>query len=247
MTFPTQNIQERDSNAFVPLDYVVRSFMNERQDFNLDNFEPYLQIIREGYMTLNIHRIRTIRPYYTTVSEANIAALPPDYIDYNRIGIIFDGKIWELGYNPDINLPRNEVCGVTVGNPDNLSAIPSPYWYEPTYGGGYNIGKYRIDEERRVIIFDGDMASKEICIEYVSTGMSITSKTYVPRVVIPVLKAYLNWIIVERNEKKGIGQSMRAEQLYNRALIEFNVFKNKFTIQEFMDALRSGYTRGVKR
>ena len=243
----TPNIQEIDLNAFVQLDYVVRSYMNERADFNMDNFERYLQIIREGYMTLNIHRIRTIKPYYTTVNEVNQAALPPDYIDYSRIGIIYDGKIWELGYNGDINLPRNEMCGVEYANPDNLSAIPVPYYFEATYGGGYNVGKYRIDDIRRIIQFDGDMASKEICIEYVSTGISITGKTYIPRVVVPVLKAYLNWILKERDDKVGIGGGVRAEQLYNRAPVELNAFKNKFTMREFMDALRSGYTRGIKK
>lgn len=243
----TPNIQEMNTNALVSLDYVVRSYMNEREDFNMDNFERYLQIVREGFGELNIHRIRSIKPFYTTVSEVNIASLPPDFIDYTRIGMVVDGKIWELGNNEEINLPRNEICGVEYGNPDNLEAIPQPYWYEPTYGGGYNIGKYRIDRIRRTIIFDGDMASKEICIEYLSTGISITGKTYIPREVVPVLKAYLNWIVKERSDKVGINGSIRAEQLYHREIIKLNSFMNRFTVQEFLDALRSGYTKGVKR
>jgi len=241
------NIQEQNTNAMVSMDYIVRSYMNERDDFNMDHFERFLQIVREGITEMNIFRLRSIKPYYTTVSAVNIASLPPDYIDYCRIGMVFDGKVWELGYNKDINIPRNEVCGVEGANPDNLSAIPSPYWNEPTYGGGYNIGKYRIDEQRRVIIFDGDMASKEIVIEYISSGVSITGKTYVPRQIIPSIKGYLNWILKERNDKVNMGEKIRAEQLYHREIIKLNSFINGFTAKEFMDLLRSGYTRGVKR
>lgn len=243
----TPNIQDMHTNALVPMDYVVRSFMNERDDFNLDNYERYMQIIRDGYTSMSIHRLRSVKVAYVTVNDVNIASLPPDFIDYYRIGMVFDGKVFELGLNRDLNIPKNEVCGVEGGNPDNLDGIDSPYWYEPTYSGGYNLGKYRLDMNRRLIIFDGDMASNQIVIEYISSGISITGKTFIPREVVPVLKAYLNWIIKERSDKVAMGEKMRAQQLYNIEEVRLNNFLNSFTMEEFLDAWRSGQHRGVKR
>lgn len=235
-----------DTSAVIKIEQAVKSYCNELGDFNHDQYDRYLQIVIEGYTELNIQHIFTYQPVYLTVNEANLAKMPSDMIDYYLIGLVEEGKIWELTRNEQIAIPKSEVCGIEVSNSDLLSAIDTPDTAVYNSKGTWNIGKYKIDKKRRLIIFEGSMAGQTIYMEYISSGVSLTGNTFVPVEILPMLKAYLNWVITERDKKISLGEKERSLRLFRRAEIRWAERMNNFTLQEAIDAIRSGYSFGPK-
>ncbi len=230
--------------ALITIEQVVDSFLNERDEKSLENYRRYLRIIVEGYTDLNINLVRIPKPYHAVVNSNNMVKLPPDYIDYIKIGVLYEGKIWTLTENKSIAFNSETINAIEIR--DETGEIEVPVWQDYTAGGGINFGEYRIDIANRRIIFYGNMKGMEIYIEYVSSGIVLSEKTYVPRDMLPLLKSYLNWIITENNQKAGINSKLRTAELYNHQYARYVQRKSSFTISELLDAIRSGYSMGPK-
>ena len=235
-----------DTPAYITIERAVKSYLNEKGDYSMENLFRYIQIVLEGYTHLNIHHVITLKTAIITVNDKNLVKYPFDMVDYWTVNLIMEGKKWEISRNTDISIADNEVCGIETGNADLLNPIEDPDYQDYTQGGTWNIGKVRFDDKRRLMFFEGDMMGREIYLEYISTGISMSKKTYVPIELLPTLKAYLNWIITERS-KVSLAERERSRGLYVLALSEWNQQRNAFTLQEALDAIRSGYTAGPKR
>lgn len=234
-------------NAFIPITQVVDSYLNERGEYEKENYMRYLQIVLEGYSNHQIYNPVFIKTVELEINSANIAQLPSDYIDYVRVGVVRSGRIYTLTRNDKLYLHSNELCGVQTlaDGADSVATInESVVWYGA--GGGYNFGQYRFDKGRSRIYFGGDLASYTVIMEYVSDGISTDDITYVPRPILPLLKAYLDYIISLR-EKDALGRTQMLMQIYFNEVDKFNQLTSGFTVDEFLDAVRSGYSQGAKR
>lgn len=234
-----------DTPAIINIEQATTSYLNEKGIYSQENLDRFNQIIIEGYTQLSIdhvYRINVATPY---VSEGNIVKFPRDMVDYYLVGLVRNGEIFTLTRNDDIAIPFNESCGFEMGNPDLLNPISEPI-YRFTNKGVWNFGKYKIDIKRRLIIFEGSMVGQQVYIEYITSGVSLTEKTWINIRLLPVLKAYLHWIITERDDRAALSSKQRAMALYDKAVLLFSEQDNGFTLYEAMDAIRSGYTMGVK-
>ena len=231
-----------DISAHISVEQVIASYANERDDYDPNHLKRYERIIVEGYSDLNMNHVITPLFVRGFVSDVNVFKLPADFVDYLRIGVVNNGKVWTLSENTNIDLSAEDVCGVEVNNNPTMSD-----WYTP--GGGDNIAKYRIDKSPGVrrIVFEGPMMGREIVLEYISTGIPVSGNLYIPRGLMPVLKNYLDWTIKKNNDAMPENKVFRAKQDFYESLHAYERAEESMTADEILDIIRSGYTIGPKR
>lgn len=250
------------NTAFLTIAQVVKSFMNERNERTLANYERYLQIAIEGFSEINLWELNNIEVAYLKMNSAKVVQLPGDFLMYTKIGINLGGRIWTLTLNNDIVIPKPEdICPDPIEevNDSRSDFVPlgtwafAPHfrrgeWTEGIYGlgGGFNQAYYRVDMKNRVILFDGVVPDSEIILEYKSTGVTCGG-SIVPRQASQALKSYIHWKVAEYDPTENMGEKVRKENLYDKELSALSQFENKFTMDEFLDAMYSEYKQSPKR
>lgn len=230
-------------NAFTTIDEIIASYCNERGDYELANRKRYERIIMEGYADLNMNHVAYLSYYVGVVNEANILKLPEDLVDYLKIGLEINGKIWTLTRNDNIALSIPDVCGIEANDDYNLLANKYPIWH-PNMPGGWNVAQYRVDKspDYRRIVFDGNMMGQSVHLEYVGTGVKPSGKTYIPVQLSTTLKDYLNWVVTKRDPQAPMGRIEMARRDFINAKTQFLRTEFSMTGDEILDAFRSGYT-----
>jgi hypothetical protein len=175
----------------------------------------------------------------------NIVSLPTDFIDYVRIGRALNGRIITLSLNPDMVMPYDEVCALPVNN-DTTAALWMPTVSQPGLGGGYNYANYRVDKRERRIIFEGVIPGAECYLEYLSTGISLSEKTFIDRRAVETILAFLDWQMAENEKGIGSVEKQRKLNIYNGWVQQLTRNIRALTVDEMLDAMRRGYRRSPK-
>ena len=234
------------TNALITIDQIVTSYLNERGISVTENYFRYKQIIIEGYTDLNIHNTLSVEEYIGKANEVNQMTLPPDLINWVSVSVNEGGSLRSLDYNNKLIIPKTNMYGTTISFPENF-VPPTPK------GNGYTKrrvnehGQFNVNLDERIITFKGDFRNKDIYLMYISSGVSPNLVTYVSRELLPVLKAYLNWIITERSDRKPLSSKQRAEYLFGLELQKLDNFNNSMSAEELLAIVRGGYTQGVKQ
>jgi hypothetical protein len=154
-----------------------------------------------------------------------------------------------LKVNDKLDIETPGPAAIYVAHAENLETLPLPV-NGPAYaaGGGFNVGEFLVDRKNRVIIFAGGVVlGKEIVVTYVSSGVSLTGETLIPRELMPLLKAYLNYTILANDDEAGAGKIKMAHDAMVLAQMKYNTFKNEITYSEIYDILAGGWSQGPKR
>lgn len=234
-----------NTDALITLDHVVKSYQNELGSSSLVDFNRYKQIVIEGFGDMNIHHTPSVDQFVAEVNTVNQLAAPSDLIDWIGVYVVINGLYWPLDFNENLALPKDSNCQVFYFE-DHL--LPPE-----KLGIGYTerrrnlIGTFAYDYKKRVFRFEGDLKGMEMYIVYISSGIKKEGTTYVGRELLPLLKSYLNWIIVERDPMKAMAQKQRAEYLYGLELQRYDSLTSGFTAHDFLAVIRAGYTMGIKR
>lgn len=234
-----------DTPGLVKLTDVVHSYLNET-DQDVDSFFRYLQIVVEGLTSLNVKTSYGAKMYFTTPVN-NIVYFPADCIMISMIGILVDGTIYSLTNDRNMALPDGDICGVEVLSDTNTNALMMPTTLNYAKGGGYNFVTYNIDKLNRRIIFQGNLADYQVVVVYKTSGVNLSGETYIPVNVVPVLKEYLNWTLTKRNPNAPSVAKRDAKIEYINARNDYVKQMHPFSVNDFLDAIYSGYGQGVKR
>jgi len=246
--------------SYLTLLQVCKSFMNERQEKNLTNLERYVQMAIEGYSDMQIFEVNTIDVAYLDVNtDTNTALLPSDFITMTKIGCEINGRMWTLTLNNDLIIPPAEtICPVDIAQVTTDTVIDGGYYFAPHFrygryvstlygvGGGFNIAYYRIDMNRRVIYFHGNVPNNQIILEYKSSGVK-PGGAIIPRQAVPALKAYLHWKTAEYDIRIPENEKARKERLYDKELYKLKLLEISFSMQEYLDNQYSTMTQAPKR
>lgn len=245
----------KDTAGFVNLDTCVRSVMSDLNDFSFHNYRPLLNLAAEGFTELNLFAVDNIKSVILPINENFTVDLPKDYIDYLKVGIFINGKVWTLGYNKDIALPRDvNECGLTIPSiincSDNDTKINFPSWgfYFSNhfrngqyvgelygFGGGFNFSYYRIDREKRQIVLTDTIAKGTIILEYQSSGVSAEGATVIPKQAMRAVKEYIHWKRLEYDDKVPLSTKQRREEQYYIQFEMLRTLENMFTLEEYLD------------
>jgi hypothetical protein len=261
-----------DTKGIVSLDYAVHMVLMDLDDYTNTFYKKYLQYAILGFQDLNLFVNQSVKVAYLTVGANKTAPLPDDYITYTKIGYNNGGVVATLGLNNDLMMPhQTNDCGDLVndnlgdcGNEssgDSSAVVPSfGYYFSAHYrngqfvgeqyggaGGRHNDGTYRIDEERRLIVFNSEVAASEIILEYKSSGIKGDGSTMVKREFIPAIRAYIHW--QRRAYNDNVAESKKRE-LRDQYYLEFDMVKGlegSFTIEEYLDSTRGTFRQSPKR
>lgn len=265
----------KDTPGIVTLNYIVHRVLMDRDDNSMRHYKKMLQYAIDGFTKLNLHSIETIRVAYLPVDKnTKQADLPADYIFYTKIGYNKGGVAHTLSLNEDLMLVRNkDNCGNDVndnttlcgdsdsGNVLSLASLPySGYYYLPHYRNGQfvaelyggrgnqnNAGYYRIDKQRRKIVFNSEIALDEVILEYKSSGVNADGETIVSREYVPTLVAYVHWQLKEYKDKVPQSEKARLRQRYIDEEKMVRRLELGFTIEEYLDVARNSLRQTPKR
>lgn len=240
--------------------YVVMSVLNRLRDYSMRHYSFLEQIIIEGYTEMNLWHLDNIEVVYLRMSEAKTVDVPADFIDWLRVGVPINGKLRVLTHHDKILLPRTFADGEPVGNTDdNTGAINDGVYFTDhfrngqfvggLYGmpGGVDMSYYRYDRENRQIIFSGSIPRGEIVLEYLSTGVNVQGTTVIPKEVVPALRAYALWQIIENDRKISIGEKERKKAQYEEEVSSVRHFQSTFTADEYKRHVYRHTRQSMKR
>lgn len=262
--------------ALVTPRYVVMSVLNRLGDYSMKQYKRLLQICLEGYTEeLSLYHIgNSLEVVYLHMSTAKTVDLPADFITYTKIGIPINGKLKVLTQHDQILFPRVfDDTGVPVGNTtltDIHESVPtdaiffSDHWRGGIFvgglfglPGGIDMAYYRVDKEKRQIVFSGSVPRSEIVLEYISTGLKIDGSSLIPRECVDALRNYVLWKLVENDMtgfmtgraqlKTAMAEIGRRKQEFTESIAALRDFDSSFTIDELKRALYSGYRQTPKR
>lgn len=234
--------------SMVPISYIVRSVQNELGDYSENNYKRLLQLAIDGVREMRLFNQISLQVLYVTPNDAGIVHLPPDYVDYCKIGLPLNGLLYNLTVNENMLINRATKCGIDVRQISSGIPVPNSlggYYYTPhfrgtnfiggLYGltGGFNVAYYRVDKEAGQIEFDGFIQGREIVMEYASTGIS--SGTILAPETIEPLKRWVHWKRVNYDIRVPMNVKQQLKEQYDEAVEMLRTFNSMFTLQEYFD------------
>lgn len=250
--------------SYLPIQTVVRSYMNRKGEKALTNFQRYLQIAIEGYSSIGIFEGNVVEVAYLTVNqETNTVQLPVDFITYFKIGVNINGRLWTLTKNDDMVPLRPEtICAApieTVATSTDIDySLLGGYYFAPHYryggyvdtlyglSGGFNTAYYKVDYKNMVIQFQGYVPNGEIILEYQSSNVS-SGSMLIPRQATPAVRSYLDWACILHDPRVPMNEKLNFERLHNIDLYELKLLNCSFSLDEFLDNQYASYSQSIKR
>jgi len=242
------------------LDKVVREYLVEAGDTNLNRYARMLQISISGLRELNMDVSGAPKAVVIPVNDNDTVNLPDDYVDYLKIAICDGrtGNIRSLGYNPQMCLPiKTDNCGnpsnASSGASSGASSLTGAFWADGGgsvnrdgeflgrmfgIGGGTNRnGYYRLDEPNGLIVLQG-VSGGEIYLEYLADLDFANGEHRVDEKEIEALKAWVYWKDIQRNRTYNLGQVREAktEWVRNKNLTRRRF--QTFTMEEALQSIR---------
>lgn len=241
------------------INYVVMSLLNRIKDYSMRHRSFLEQIVIEGFTELNLWHLDNIEVVYLRMSEAKTVDVPADFVDWLKVGIPMGGKLRVLTKHDKILLPRTFSDGETVGNTDDSAGVQDYMYFTDHYRngqfvaglyglpGGIDQAYYRFDRENRTFVFSGSLPRAEIVLEYISSGVKLQGTTVIPREVVPALRAYAHWHLIENDPKVSVTEKERKKEQYEEQLAALNFFQSAFTADEYRRHVYKHTKQTVKR
>ncbi len=113
--------------------------------------------------------------------------------------------------------------------------------------GGIDTAYYRIDYENRQIVFSGTVDRSEIVLEYVTSGLKSDGSSLIPRQVIPALRSYIMWQMIENDKRFTNNEKQRKKDLYEEDVSALRSLENSFTKDEYLRMVYGASGQHAKR
>lgn len=219
--------------GYESLDAIIRDECLVQDDLNLSNYLKYLSFAKEAIRSWKLDKKNEVTVLVSTTTSIATLAFPDDYLQWSRIGTLEGDRVKNLIVNNHLALYHTTVDGSEVNNspyqPRFESTLPGginvAYSYDLMYNpsgsiygfgnGGYlNEGHFRIDAANRRFQFSSDLASTEVYLEYVGTGLNPSAATVVDGNTSRSIRLYIRWQALEVSKVASLGEKQRAEQQY---------------------------------
>ncbi len=237
------------------LDYCVHKVMADLREVTTKNYPYYLNWAFDIFQDMNLYANPSIKTKWLKLSDRNTIDIPSDYVDYIAVGINLCGRLFLLSVSDNISFNRSNECPVPI---DQIQQHPFtgfdgiyPYYYyfsgafrggqyvgeQFAMGGGWNSrGYFKVDTECKQIQFKSVVPRSEIVLEYRSTGIDCDGTVEVPYAAVPAITAGIHWKRLEHNDKESLSNKRGKERLYGIEFNNFRKLKQKFSVQEYLDA-----------
>ncbi len=206
-----------------------------------------------------------------TINDNDTADLPLGYVNYMKISLCIDGRLFPL--SPDSNLclnPLYDNCGNPIAHPEVPSigtvfgAVPDSVvsagynFIADNYRNGENMGRqfgigsdnnllgyFRINENTNQILFSGLNRTATVVLEYLSDIEAVDGDYIVHPFCIEACKAYIFWQY-KANSSKPLGEQQMAHETFkNENRLMRQMFKSS-TLQEWNQSFEAGNSQTPK-
>lgn len=210
-------------NPYISLDSVINDYLNESEQTNHKYFKLW-HIAFRGFEQLGLDFFYRVQSVKLMVNANQTVTLPPDYLNWTKVGILNDnGGIIPLYYNDNLTTfadlwpNRTELINDPQSawmewNNNTWCNYWDGYGYTNVYGvpsGEPFVGSFKIDTQNHVIILNERFNRDYVMLEYVCSPVE-GSDYYLPLHFREALIAWLFW-------KDGNAKSIRTHmQLGNK-------------------------------
>jgi hypothetical protein len=243
----------------VDLTYCVATVQSLMEDYSDRLQEKLTQLAIRGLTNLNVFNSLQIECEYLEMDSNGVVDLSEitDFVDFIKVGIPVNGKLWVLNINDKILPRRNALSAdqaalIYNGDSGDINVTDGYYFGSPTNGlfglsGGFSRSYVTYDEELRVLQFDSVIPRSQILLEYVSTGVKASGHTTIPRYLVEYIVAYINWqlIILDPRVDRFEKRERKTEFLEQEKILQR--YKTKFNLSDYFAATYSTYKQTPKR
>ena len=182
------------------------------------------------------------------MDDNGIVDLPMDCMRFKAVGIPLEGKLWTYTKDEGIIVTTTMSGGAETLDDDYGEGEDINPAYAENYaskGGINDYGYFKVDHEHNRIVFRNYDRS-EIFVEYVSSGVSKTETTYVPRTSKEAIEAYIDWAAIARKRTISRVEKEEAWRVYMREVSMLKMFQLP-TLEEISDAWHKQLSQTVNR
>jgi hypothetical protein len=234
----------------------------DAKDSSSQEFRRLYNIGVRGLREFNTDVVGTFVTALLPVNANKTVTLPPDYINYSKMGVINErGEIVTLRLNQQLST-YNDGHSTKQGRFENVPTLNTvtspgvPYGYPFIYfnffvsnqsynlfgigGGGQDIGEYKVDEHCGVIVLGPYFQWDKVLFEYLSDGMDCENDDYmVDSRAAEAMVSYMRWKSALDAPKKygqGMIREYKSDYLSERKKAKMRI--NSIKVSEFDDMHR---------
>ena len=241
--------KENNLKGYTTLKEVVLNVMNDMgSSGNMQYYYKFLQLAIRGYKQLNLFHMPMARVAYLPMSDINTITLPNDYLSFLAVGVPYKGRLWTFTKDQGLVMPDSIDCGEdTLDTDAGEDVVKGDTGTLAAYGlqGGVNEYYYKIDLPNNRIIING-FTSRTVTLAYLSTGISMSETTYIPKIAEEALISFVHWKRIQYDDKVGIGMKKDYEDQYRKGVSEIE-YATMPTLDELFDAVYQAFYQSAKR
>lgn len=246
-----------DNQGFIKLEECITDYLTESEQ-GMSKYYKCFTLAFRAMTELGLDAFYFIRSAKLPLLPNKTVAIPDDYIQFNKIGVLnSNGEIIPLYYNDKLTTYADQLPNrISSKTQDptiltNFDASPNAfnnYWYDGYYTTFYGlpsgspfVGSFKIDKANNLIIFDESFYYDYVMVEYIATPQ-VDQDYYVPIQFKEAVIAYLRWKdIISMPAKTHVNNSnvqMRRHDYYNErrlAIARYKPFYPQVAYQLNMD------------
>jgi hypothetical protein len=235
-----------ETNALISIEQAVQDYLLGYKKSSED-FIIYLKHACTLLTDFMIHDSQEARSEKVLISSLGIIEMSTDLIRVKDVCVAWHGEWWTMTEKP--NMVNTTTMAGLVETHDSTfgEGVAVAEGNSDTFGskGAINDYYYMIDYKARRIFIDG-LVSDTCLLKYVSSGISATSTTYIPILIVPTLEAYLLWKESFWIPKVMRERPMRQKDFDNERLRVRNVL-NSLTASQWKDIFWGSFSQSPKR
>jgi len=247
------------NNSYYTIRAIVEQCMIDLgENTSLARKAQYMSWAILGYRQLNLNVYKQVKAENLPVSELNTVTLPPDYVQYTKIGIQVGDKIVQFSNNANIatvfaldedgnEVPNGYVAESFVLNGINTdNYLANEFWFN-TFGTLAVRDFFRIDLASNRIILSAPCVFKNIYLEYITDGLECIEETIVSPLAYEVIRCYIHLQRLNFARSGGAGDRQYFSMKYQTAINAFRESNLQTNIQDIIDVSNRYYALGAKK
>jgi hypothetical protein len=254
------------AGATTTLDKVIRNFLIERGDMSEHGYKRFLQLAVSGLQEMEYDVSGQPERLDISLDKDRVIPIPPDAVAIIRVAFRY-GNSWISSARDNALAINNEYYCGEAGSPNNenvndlqgvyndvnilTESYIAKHWRNGQPTGAYfnqsggNPYTFRINDQLGVIELSSNHPNNVI-LEYLPTAKEINGEFQIHPFLKEPLIAWLNYSDVrsKRNISKQLINDL--ERTYIQKKKHAKKRLNAFTKEDFLNAVRSGYSASVK-
>lgn len=221
-------------NGYTPIDSIVRSSLMSH-GLTLHYYVTFLHFSLQGLREIEYDTVGKVSTARLTVNANGEAALPPDYVDWIKVGFERNRHIIPMGNNDTwVRVANTDSTGNQIPWSSSSGSIVSSSTYDPfasyhisqygeDLGRMYGIGNgsrndiFQVLPERNVILIgnlftEGDV----IFMEYLSSSNYADTDALVHPYAESTIEAYIRWRYAEQKTTRLADVERAKREFYNQ-------------------------------